>query len=115
MKSMTEDTSDKKIETKVSELEKPSEGVQKTNLDTAYFRSFSDIPNSKALSELIGAEKATEAERLEDGFENQKSIIPFFEARYKAIDALIRRSGITQVIEFAAGRTTRGINNPDWS
>jgi hypothetical protein len=104
-----------KLETDAEELEKPSKKVQGTNFDTAYFRSFSDIPNAKRLAELTNAEKETSGHRKWDDFNDRKPRIPFFEARYKAVDALIRSSGVRQVVEFAAGRTTRGINNPEWN
>jgi O-methyltransferase involved in polyketide biosynthesis len=98
-----------------AELEKPSKEVQGTNLDTAYFRSFSDIPNAKVVSELVHAPEAMVQRIQDEGLENTIPIIPYFEARYKALDALITQRGITQVVEFAAGRTTRGLNNPQWN
>lgn len=106
---------DKKPEIKTTDLEKSSKDIHHTNLRTAYYRSFSDIPNAKGLSELVKADEASAEWMKEEGFENHKSRIPFFEARYKAIDALINRSGVKQVVEFAAGLTTRGINNPQWN
>jgi O-methyltransferase involved in polyketide biosynthesis len=99
-----------------NDLEKPSKAVQRTNLDTAYYRSFSDIPNAKRVAELVHAREATEEIVAEDGgLESVAPRIPYFEARYKALDTLIAKRGITQVVEFAAGRTTRVLNNPQWN
>lgn len=95
-------------------LEMPSRLVNDTNLDTAYFRSFSDIPNAKRLSDLVEAEAAFKHGTF-GTFDEVKSLIPSIEARYKSLDALIKLSGVRQVVEFAAGRTTRGMNNPQWN
>jgi len=92
-------------------LERPSKSVMETNLSTTYYLSFSDIPHAKAVSTILGAKEWYLKHRREVG----KATIPFMEARYKAIDALIKKTGITQVIEFAAGRSVRGINNPQWN
>jgi len=95
-----------------SEIEKPSKVVQNTNLYTTYFRSYSDIPFAAKFSSLVRAKEAYEHDKEKIGPVDTK--IPYFEARYKAIDALIKASGINQVVEFAAGRSLRGINNPQW-
>ncbi len=99
---------------KTSDVEKPSKLLQDTNLDTVYFRSFSEIPNAKRLSDLVNAEEAFR-NGTAGSFDSVRTMIPTIEARYKAVDALIKQSGVTQVVEFAAGRTTRGINNPSWN
>ncbi len=99
---------------KVDRLDRPSKLLQNTNLDTVYFRSFSDIPNAKEVSKLVDAEGEFRSGTA-GSFDSVRTIIPSIEARYKAVDALIMESGIKQVVEFAAGRTTRGINNPQWN
>ncbi len=91
-------------------LEAPSRAVQNTNLGTAYFRSFSDIPNAMAVAGMLRARDAYYKE-YED-FEYSRASIPHFESRYKAIDALIKKSRVQQVVEFGAGHSTRGINSP---
>jgi O-methyltransferase involved in polyketide biosynthesis len=96
-------------ENKPQNLEAPSRAVQNTNLGTAYFRSFSDIPNAMAVAGMLGAREAYYKE-LKD-FEYSRASIPHFESRYKAIDALIKKSGVQQVVEFGAGHSTRGINS----
>lgn len=98
----------------VSALGKPSKLLQDTGLDTAYFRSLSDIPNAKLVSDMIGAGEAF-SKGTAGTFDSVRTIIPGIEGRYKAVDTLIRRSGIRQVVEIAAGRTTRGMNNPQWN
>ena len=97
-------------ENKPQNLEAPSRAVQNTSLGTAYFRSFSDIPNAMAVAGMLGAREAYYKE-LKD-FEYSRASIPHFESRYKAIDALIKQSGVQQVVEFGAGHSTRGINSP---
>jgi O-methyltransferase involved in polyketide biosynthesis len=98
------------------DLESPSKAVQSTNLNTAYYRSFSDIPNAKKVAELVHAKEVVEAIIKGDGgIQTAAPLIPYFEARYKALNALISKRKIKQVVEFAAGRTTRGLNNPQWN
>jgi O-methyltransferase involved in polyketide biosynthesis len=97
-------------ENKPQNLEAPSRAVQNTNLGTAYFRSFSDIPNAMAVAGMLGAREAYYKECKE--FEYSRASIPHFESRYKAIDALIKQSRVQQVVEFGAGHSTRGINSP---
>ncbi len=94
------------MEKDIDNLERPSERVMQTSLQTAYFLGFSDIPFAKEVSILCGADNC---------HYTHPQNIPVFEARYKAIDALVKRNGMIQVVEFAAGRTVRGINNPQWN
>ncbi|MGD0728708.1 MAG: hypothetical protein ABR981_01380 [Candidatus Micrarchaeaceae archaeon] len=105
--------SNNKQSTASAEIEKPSKVVQNTNLYTTYFRSFSDIPLAAEFAKLIRAEEAYEQDKAIMG--NIETRIPWFEARYKAIDTLIKSSGVDQVVEFAAGRSLRGIINPQWN
>jgi len=88
----------------------PSRAVQNTNLGTAYFRSFSDIPNAMAVAGMLGARDAYYKDSKD--LEYARASIPHFESRYKAIDALIKKSRVQQVVEFAAGHSTRGIDSP---
>jgi O-methyltransferase involved in polyketide biosynthesis len=91
-------------------LAAPSRAVQHTNLGTAYFRSFSDIPHAMAVAGMLGARDAYYKEC--NALEYARASIPHFESRYKAIDALINMRGVQQVVEFGAGHSTRGINSP---
>ena len=97
-------------ENKPHNLEAPSRAVQNTNLATAYFRSFSDIPNAMAVAGILGAREAYYKECKD--LEYARASIPHFESRYKAIDALIKKSRVQQVVEFGAGHSTRGLNSP---
>lgn len=101
-------------ENKPRNLAAPSRAVQHTNLGTAYFRSFSDIPHAMAVAGMLGARDAYYKECKD--LEYARASIPHFESRYKAIDALINKSRVQQVVEFAAGHSTRGINSPaEWN
>lgn len=95
---------------KPQHLEAPSRAVQNTSLGTAYFRSFSDIPNAMAVAGMLGARDAYYTEYQD--LDYSRASIPHFESRYKAIDALIHKSRVHQVVEFGAGHSTRGINSP---
>ena len=97
-------------ENRPQNLEASSRAVQNTNLATAYFRSFSDIPNAMAVAGMLGAREAYYTEYKD--FDYSRASIPHFESRYKAIDALIKKSRVQQVVEFGAGHSTRGINSP---
>lgn len=97
-------------ENKPQHLEAPSRAVQNTNLGTAYFRSFSDIRNAMAVAGMLGAREAYYTEYKD--LDYSRGSIPHFESRYKAIDGLIKKSRVQQVVEFGAGHSTRGINSP---
>lgn len=103
----------------------------------AFFRAFSDIPFAVEVAERIGAKEAvlkiverSEAEikpdsmsangsrpdSVEEGSSERETKLaderiyaPMFEARYKSIAELIRRSGIGQVLELASGFSFRGL------
>jgi O-methyltransferase involved in polyketide biosynthesis len=102
----------------ISDPEKPYSAVQTTNFIPAWCRGLSDIPNARKMSEAIHAEKAVEAyiRKGEDPETNRKAITSraaLYEARYKSVNALISLSGVSQVVEFAAGWTVRGLNSPN--
>ena len=79
---------------------------------SAYYRQFSDIPFAADASELTGANAAFEQILREHGLvrENLSFYAPMFEARYKSITELIRKSGASQVIELASGYSLRGLD-----
>lgn len=78
----------------------------------AYYRQFTDIPFAEEASKLIGACAAFERILSEHGLESEKLTFyaPMFEARYKSITELIRKSGSSQVIEIASGYSLRGLD-----
>ena len=82
-----------------------SGAVGYTAVWTAYLRSFSDIPLSKELYELLSKrEYGQQAVALQE-----PSIAPQYEARYKILTKLLLESGIDQVLELAAGFSGRGM------
>ncbi|MGA2800457.1 MAG: hypothetical protein ABSE71_03985 [Candidatus Micrarchaeaceae archaeon] len=97
-----------------TDLEKPSRAVQSTSADIVYYRSLSDIPNAKLVEELMRLGAGSNGWQTPN-MESARPIIPFMEGRYKATDALLMRSGVKQVVEFAAGFVPRGMNNPQWN
>jgi len=103
------------IAKEVKNLEKPSKEVQSTNIGAAYYLKFSDIPNANRVAELIYSDAVANNKRVPSTNPNAKIMVPYAEARYKAIDALLKKSGVKQVVEFAGGLTPRGMNNPQWN
>src|SRR5262245_62738399 len=79
---------------------------------SAYFRRFSDIAFAAEVATLIGAEEAFAQISRDHGLEHDKltSYAPMFEARYKSITQLVRKSGASQVLELASGYSLRGLD-----
>jgi len=91
------------------------EKISPTAKFIAYLRSFTDIPYAKEIAEVSDAKKAFE-ELAGDSKESLIRFSAYWEARYKATNRIIRRNGITQILEVAAGLSPRGIamtENPD--
>lgn len=78
----------------------------------AYYRGFTDIPFAAEAAERVGAVDAFEQLVREHGLDREQLTFyaPMFEARYKSITALIRKSGVTQVLELASGYSLRGLD-----
>jgi O-methyltransferase involved in polyketide biosynthesis len=77
----------------------------------AYMRLFTDIPYATDIAEIIRARAAFEA-FLRDYHlapEDLHFYAPVFEARYKSIGVMIRRTNARQVLELAAGLSPRGL------
>jgi len=86
----------------------PYDGIIPTGWLTAYNRTFTDIPYAREVYDelvAVGEEQAAKA------FEEMKDtkMAPQFEARYILIDKLIRPTGLKQIMEVAAGLSTRGM------
>lgn len=78
----------------------------------AYYRQFTDIPFAAEAAGRIGAADAFEELVREHGLKPEQLTFyaPMFEARYKSITELIRKSGATQVLELASGYSLRGLD-----
>jgi O-methyltransferase involved in polyketide biosynthesis len=80
------------------------EKISYTAIAVAYARTFSDIPYSKEISDICDASNLTE--------ENAKvhhDLAPYFEARFKGLTNLIKKSGIKNILEVASGVDPRGL------
>lgn len=107
---MTEQTNPQTTQSK-------TEGVRPTNYGPCYLRSFTDIPFSTQIADAVDAKRAVQ---MYWGKMSQLEIIvPYMEARYKAIDAIVKKSGVKQVLELAAGWSPRGMiktwDNPQFN
>jgi O-methyltransferase involved in polyketide biosynthesis len=78
---------------------------------TAYMRQYSDIPFAKDVAEYLQADEALETFFREQQLQWEGFLwyAPLMEIRYKSIAALIRKSGIKQVLELASGLSLRGL------
>jgi len=79
---------------------------------SAYYRKFSDIAFAAEVATLIGADDAFAEIARDHGLEHDKLTFyaPMFEARYKSITQIIRKSGASQVLELACGYSLRGLD-----
>jgi len=91
--------------------EQTSEKVGPTAWGIAYRRANCDIPFAQdILNELLVVmtpEEKTKMEALVS--EKNQALTPYFEARYKLLNHLVRETGIKQIIELASGIASRGI------
>jgi O-methyltransferase involved in polyketide biosynthesis len=77
----------------------------------AYMRQYSDIPFAKDVARQLHAQEAFD-QLLHDHQMKPDDLLwyaPIFEARYKSIAELIRKSAATQVLELASGLSLRGL------
>lgn len=79
-------------------------------------RALSDIKYAKVVFEAIrpAMESATPEEREYLKNAGTNNLAPMFEARYKLTDKIIDHSGITQIMEIAAGLSPRGLAYTDY-
>ena len=79
---------------------------------SAYYRQFSDIAFASEVATLIGAEEAYAQLARDYNLDRDQltSYAPMFEARYKSVSELIRKSGASQVLELACGYSMRGLD-----
>jgi O-methyltransferase involved in polyketide biosynthesis len=84
------------------------EKISPTAKLVAYLRTFSDIPFSKEIATESEAEK-TYQDMAGESKESLVRFSPYWEARYKATDEIIKQRGMTQILELAAGLSPRGL------
>jgi O-methyltransferase involved in polyketide biosynthesis len=79
---------------------------------SAYYRQFSDIAFASEVAALIGAEDAYAKLARDYDLDRDQltSYAPMFEARYKSVSELIRKSGASQLLELACGYSMRGLD-----
>jgi len=78
--------------------------ISYTALGVAYARSLSDIPYCSEIADICGASALSEAER-----QVYAALAPYFEVRFKAINRLVARESISNVLELASGLSPRGL------
>lgn len=83
-------------------MNKNYEEISPTAIATAYPRTFTDIPYEKEIYNWL-------KNNNEIKIPLYKNLAPEIEARYKLINKLIDKSKIKQVIELAAGYSSRGL------
>lgn len=83
--------------------------IMPTAFLTAFPRTLTDIPFSKAIfEELVNLRKAENLPEIDPSLIVQR-LAPELEARYKLIDKLLFESDIPQILELAAGLSPRGL------
>ncbi len=92
----------------VADLEK----ISITAKLSAYYRQFSDIAFASEVAAVIGAEDAYAKLARDHGLDRDQltPYAPMFEARYKSVSELIRKSGASQILEVACGYSMRGLD-----
>ena len=73
-----------------------------TAILTAYPRILTDIPYSKEIFNELNKEDISKDFLID-------RLAPELEARYKLVDRLIKKTGITQIFELASGYSARGL------
>lgn len=79
------------------------ESISPTAIVTAYPRQFTDIPYEKEIYDWLKGNCKNNDVKL------NKLLAPEIEARYKLINKILDNLNITQVLELAAGYSSRGI------
>lgn len=95
----------------VSEVMTEFDKIDVTAKLAAYMRQFSDIPFAREVADYVGAKAACEEILRSTSLKPQELTwyAPIFEARYKSIAEVLRKSGIRQVLELASGVSLRGL------
>lgn len=82
--------------------DKDYEEISSTAIVTSYPRTFTDIPYEKEIYEWLSS-------HCKEEVTFNKMLAPEIEARYKLINKLLDKSNIKQVLELAAGYSSRGL------
>ena len=82
--------------------DKEYEEISSTAIVTSYPRIFTDIPYEKEIYEWL-------SRHCNEEVTLNKMLAPEIEARYKLTNKLLDNSGIKQVLELAAGYSSRGV------
>lgn len=83
-------------------MDKEFESVSPTAIITSYPRIFTDIPYEKEIYSILSKDSVE--------VPLNKMIAPQIEARYRLIDKMIDKYGYKQILELAAGYSSRGLN-----
>lgn len=78
------------------------ESISPTAILTSYPRIFTDIPYEKEIYDWL-------SKNCKDEVKLNKLLAPEIEARYKLTDKLMKQLNISQVLELAAGYSSRGL------
>ena len=78
------------------------ESISPTAILTSYPRTFTDIPYEKEIYEWL-------SKNCNENVKLNKMLAPEIEARYKLINKLLDKTNIKQVLELAAGYSSRGL------
>ena len=78
------------------------ESISPTAILTSYPRIFTDIPYEKEIYEWL-------SKNCDDEVKLNKLLAPEIEARYKLTDKIMEQLNISQVLELAAGYSSRGL------
>lgn len=82
--------------------DKDYEGISPTAIVTAYPRIFTDIPYEKEIYKWL-------EKNCDENITLNKMLAPEIEARYKLINKILNNCNINQIIELAAGYSSRGL------
>ncbi len=82
--------------------------ISSTALMVAYIRQFTDIPYSKELSQLVDAQAVVEQLQKQQP-DSPVEGAALIEGRYKAVNHVMAKFEITQIIELASGLLPRGM------
>jgi O-methyltransferase involved in polyketide biosynthesis len=84
--------------------------VSPTAWGVAYLRTFTDIPYTKEIFEMLEARRIAAGISDYAGEMKKATLAPQLEARYKLVDRLIGSVGVNQILEVASGLAPRGLN-----